>query len=214
LKMASGRGRPVLAMATQNGGRQRTGWHVERFAEVARFACQELGYAVVYLGTKDDAGAIEALREMAGVGVSLAGRTSVPTLAAVLALSDALLSLDTGTMHVGRSVGVPMVVIGPCWQKPLEWLPLGLPQVRILRGEDRTDVPADYRLDEVQAIQVKDALRELTAAYPASAREREKRVLRRVSRVDHATVSRVSASLGVVGGAAEWSMKGAQSRGA
>jgi ADP-heptose:LPS heptosyltransferase len=212
LKTAGGRGRPVLAMATQNGGRQRTGWHVARFAEVARFACQELGYAVVYVGTAADAGAIDALRAMAGVGVSLAGRTSVPTLAAVLALSDALVSLDTGTMHVGRSVGVPMVVIGPCWQKPLEWLPLGLPQVRIVRGEDRTDVPADYRLDEVQAIQVKDALRELTAAYPASKREREKRVLRRVSRVDHATVSSVSASLGVVGGAAEWTMKGAQSR--
>ena len=94
----------------------------------------------------------------------MTGRTSVTELAALLAMSDAVVSLDTGTMHVGRAVGVPMVVIGPSWQRPIEWLPLGVPQVRILRGEDREDVPEGYRLDEVEAGEVMAALRELMEA--------------------------------------------------
>jgi ADP-heptose:LPS heptosyltransferase len=119
------------------------------------------------------------------VGVSVAGRTSATELAALLAMSDAVVSLDTGTMHVGRAVGVPMVVIGPSWQRPVEWLPLGVPQVRILRGRDRDDVPEGYRLDEVQAGAVMEALGELMRVYPAMAESREARVAARVSAVDH-----------------------------
>ena len=106
-------------------------------------------------------------------------------LAALLAMSDVVVSLDTGTMHVGRAVGVPMVVIGPSWQRPTEWLPLGVPQVKILRGEDRDDIPDGYQLDEVQAGDVKRALREMMEAYPASAEERARRVAQGLSQVDH-----------------------------
>jgi ADP-heptose:LPS heptosyltransferase len=109
----------------------------------------------------------------------------VTELAALLAMSDAVVSLDTGTMHVGRAVGVPMVVIGPSWQRPIEWLPLGVPQVGILRGPDREGVPEGYQLDEVGAEEVIGALRELMAAYPASAEGRAARVAQGLSAVDH-----------------------------
>ena len=47
-------------------------------------------------------------------GLSLAGRTSVSQLAAVLARSTLLVTNDTGPMHVGDAVGVPIVaVFGP-----------------------------------------------------------------------------------------------------
>lgn len=183
---ANPEGRPLVVMITQNSGGQSTGWHTERFVEVIRYADEVLGCAVVYVGTAADTAAVEELRQAAGgIGMGLTGRTSVTELAALLALSDAAISLDTGTMHIGRAVGVPMVVLGPSWQKPLEWLPLRVSNVRILRGEDRADVPKGYRLDEVQARDVVDALTDLLEVYPADPARREERVRASLSEVDH-----------------------------
>jgi hypothetical protein len=88
-------------------------------------------------------------------------------------------------MHVGRAVGTPMVVIGPSWQRPIGWLPLGLPQVRILRGPDRTDIPKDYRLDEVHSADVIAALEDLLSAYPPSEAGRNNRIEASTSAIDH-----------------------------
>src|SRR6202043_772617 len=169
--------RPLLILVTQNSGGQRTGWHRERFVEVIRHAAGRLGFAIAYVGTGADAAAIEELRQAAGgIGVSLAGQTSPTELAALLAISDFMVSLDTGPMHAGRAVGAPRVVIGPSWQPPLEWLPLNLPQVRIRRGPDthldRSEIPENYQLDEVSADEVIESLSELAAAYPPSAAAR------------------------------------------
>ena len=180
------KGGPLVLFVTQNSGGQRTGWHTERFAEVIRHAGETLGCAVGYVGTAADREPIEKIREHAGgIGMSLAGRTSVTQLAALLALSDAVVSLDTGTMHIGRAVGVPMAVIGPSWQRPIEWLPLGIPQARILRGPDREDIPPGYQLDEVQACDVIAALDSLFADYPPSAAGRQQRLQASTSTVDH-----------------------------
>ncbi len=170
--------RPIAVFVTQNSGGQRTGWHMDRFVHVLRHV-EASGYRIVYVGTTKDAPAIEAIRsEAGGIGVSLAGRTSIPQLTALLAQSDIIVSLDTGTMHVGRAAGTPMVVLGPSWQRPIEWLPLGIPHVRILRGEDRDTIPANYQLDEITAESVVSAFDELMQLYPPSAADRERRVQR------------------------------------
>jgi hypothetical protein len=87
-------------------------------------------------------------------------------------------------MHIGRAVRTPMVVMGPSWQRAHEWLPLGRPQCRILRGADRKDIPADYQLDEITAEAVLAAIQSLSAAYPASEAAREARAHAGVSEVD------------------------------
>lgn len=179
-------GRPLLAVVTQTSGGQRTGWHRERFARVIRHAAEVLGMAVVYLGTKSDGAPIDEIRLAAGgVGLSLAGRTSVTELAALVAICDYVVSLDTGTMHIARAVGVPMVVLAPSWQRPTEWMPLGLPRIRILRGQDRETAPEAYRLDDIEAEDAIAALESLVAEYPPSRRAREMRIERSVSTVDH-----------------------------
>jgi ADP-heptose:LPS heptosyltransferase len=179
-------GRPAVVMVTQNSGGQATGWHTERFVEVIRHAAEGLGCAVVYVGTSGDAAAIEVIRKAAGgIGTSIAGRTSVTELAAVLAMSDAMVTLDTGTMHVGRAVKTPMVVLGPSWQRPIEWLPLEVANVRILRGVDRDTVPEGYRLDEISAENVIAALDDLLRVYPASGRARADRAEQSLSSIDH-----------------------------
>lgn len=185
-QQANPEAKPLIIMVTQNSGGQRTGWHGNRFAQVIRHAHETLGCAIIYVGTAADTAAIEQLRrEAGGIGTSLTGKTSITELAALLAMSDAVVSLDTGTMHIGRAVGVPMAVIGPSWQRPLEWLPLGLPQTRILRGPDRPDVPENYKLDEVEAPAVIEALDDLFSTYPPSAASRSQRLQASTSEVDH-----------------------------
>ena len=185
-RSANPEGKPLLVMVTQNSGGQSTGWHIDRFAEVVRHAHDVLDCAIVYAGTASDFYAIEQIRRAAGeVGTSLAGQTSVTELAALLALSDAAVSLDTGTMHVGRAVGTPMVVIGPSWQRPIEWLPLEQPHVRILRGPDRTDIPKGYRLDEIHAANVIAALEDLLTVYPPNPASRTKRLETNTSTINH-----------------------------
>jgi ADP-heptose:LPS heptosyltransferase len=177
--------KPLVVIVTQNSGGQATGWHTDRFVRVIRHAAESMGCAVAYVGTSGDLEAVEAIRQAAGgIGASIAGRTNVNELAAVLAMSDALVTLDTGTMHVGRAVRTPMVVLGPSWQKPIEWLPLNVPNVRILRGPDRDSVPENYRLDEISAESVIEALDNVLHVYPASTKAREVRVEQSVSSVD------------------------------
>jgi ADP-heptose:LPS heptosyltransferase len=167
---------PRAAFVVQGSGGQRTGWHDDRFAAVIRHV-EASGFQPVFLGTAADAATIDRIRHAAGVsGLSLAGRTSVPELAAVLCLCDVLVSLDTGTMHVGRAAGLPMIVLGPSWQQPLEWLPIDRSNVRILRGLDRTSVPSDYKLDEIDAAAVTAAFDDLTRAYPPSEVARSQRI--------------------------------------
>jgi ADP-heptose:LPS heptosyltransferase len=179
-------GKPLAVMVTQNSGGQATGWHTDRFVQVIRHAAETLGCAVVYVGTAGDKAAIEGIREAAGgIGMSIAGRTSVTELAALLAMSDVMVTLDTGTMHVGRAMKTPMVVLGPSWQRPLEWLPLSVQRARILRGVDRDTVPENYRLDEISAESVVEGLDDLLCTYPPSADARERRVAWSLSDVDH-----------------------------
>ena len=172
-------GRTIAIFVTQNSGGQRTGWHRDRFVEVIRHASEKLGCAVVYVGTASDAAAIQLIQQAAGgAGTSIAGKTSVTQLAAVLAMSDVMVTLDTGTLHVGRAMKVPMVVLGTSWQKPLEWLPLHVANVRILRGDDTEAIPEGYQLDEITAGRVIAGLEELLRIYPPSSDQRRVRVER------------------------------------
>jgi len=183
LREANPKGLPVTAFVMQGSGGQRTGWHDDRFVEVIQHM-GGLGHMAVFLGTASDAPNIERIWGLSNfTGYSFAGQTSIPVLAALLCLSDLAITVDTGTMHVARAVDLPMIVLGPSWQKPLEWLPLGKPNVLILRGLDRADVPSDYHLDEISVGQVIAAADELLATFPPSGTVRDTRSAQRLSTV-------------------------------
>jgi ADP-heptose:LPS heptosyltransferase len=185
-------GSPTVVVVTQTSGGQPTNWHAERFAEVVRTAVSQLRLSVIYPGTSKDADAIQSIQTQGGgLGVSIAGRTSVSELAALLSLSDFVVTLDTGTLHVARSAGVPMVVLATPWQNPLDWLPLTMQSAIILRGEDRdrASVPESYRLDEISSGSVIAALASLVQDYPASAEARQMRLQAGMSDVDHKAFS-------------------------
>ncbi len=161
-------GQTIAIFVTQTSVTQRKSWRAERFQAAARFLRERFGALVVFVGTAGEAAAIEGIR--AGLDfptANVAGRTNLLQLAALLSLGDLGLTLDTGTMHLGRAVGLPMVIVAPAWSPPLEWLPLGDDRFVILKNLDMATAPEDYVIDEVSVEEVTGALGGLLARYPA-----------------------------------------------
>jgi ADP-heptose:LPS heptosyltransferase len=163
-------GQMVVAFVTQTSMTQRKGWRAERFHAAARHMIERYGAHVVFVGTKAEAAAIEAIRSGLGNATSsFACRTTLLQLTAVLSLCRVGLTLDTGILHLGRAIGLPMAVIAPAWSPPIEWLPLGNPRYRILKNADMAVAPPDYVVDEVSVDEAIAALDGLVAAYPRGA---------------------------------------------
>jgi len=153
---------PVAILTTQTSVTQRKGWREDRFRAVAKFLVERYDAHIVFIGTASEAAAIDQLRsELSYPTSNVAGTTTLPLLAALMSLAAVGVTLDTGPMHIGRAVGLPMVIIAPAWSPPIEWLPVGDPRFRILKNADVPAAPADYVIDEVSVDDVCSALADL-----------------------------------------------------
>ena len=169
--------RPLAVFVTQTRVSQRKQWRQERFVAVARWLIREHGCRIVLVGTASESAAVEALQAAIGEdALSLAGRTNISVLTAVLAQADIALTLDTGILHLVRAAALPACIIAPAWSPPHEWLPMENPHFRILKNLDLSTQPADYIIDEVSVDEVCDTLQDLLRRYPSSAAGREARV--------------------------------------
>jgi lipopolysaccharide heptosyltransferase II len=114
-----GLARPWLMVAP--GARWQTKrWPVEHFATLARRSQSVFGGSVVFVGAKEDSSLAEAVRSrLTGPSLNLAGRTTLPQLVATLARADAMLSNDTGPLHVACALGRPVVSPYTCTQAAL-----------------------------------------------------------------------------------------------
>lgn len=163
-------GQMVAVFVTQTSVTQRKSWRAERFQAAARHMIAAYGAHVIFVGTAAESAAINALRADLGDGsTSVAGKTSLLQLSALLSLCRIGLTLDTGTLHLGRAVGLPMTIIAPAWSPPIEWLPIGNPRYRILKNLDMPNCPPDYVIDEVSVAEATSALDDLIAKYPQGA---------------------------------------------
>ncbi|MGH9387471.1 MAG: lipopolysaccharide heptosyltransferase II, partial [Vicinamibacterales bacterium] len=93
-------------------------WLPEHFAELATLLVRDQGWPVALVGTTADRAVCDEIgRDAHAAGadrsrlVSLAGQTELPTLAGVLALSRAVVSNDSGVMHLAGALGVKVVAI-------------------------------------------------------------------------------------------------------
>ena len=119
-----GRGAPIVAInpgATYGSAKR---WYPDRFAAVADALSDEWRARVVVIGSTAEAplaGEIEAA--MRNPPVNLAGKTTVRELMALLSLSSFLVTNDSGPMHIGAALGVPLVaVFGPTdWRRTSPW---------------------------------------------------------------------------------------------
>jgi ADP-heptose:LPS heptosyltransferase len=164
-------GQVVAAFVTQTSVTQRKSWRKERFQAAAEFLIERYGAHIVFVGTESEAEAIDDLRKGIPYATgSFAGKTNLLQMGALLSLCDVGLTLDTGTMHVGRTVGLPMAILAPAWSPPLEWLPLNNPRYRILKNAEMEVCPADYVIDEVSVDEVTGALQGLLEEFPPGSR--------------------------------------------
>ncbi len=161
---------PFAIFVTQTFVAQKKSWRAERFRAVADFLAGEYGLQIVFAGTSAEAEATDALRAPLSMPhFSVAGKTTIPELAALMGMASVAVTLDTGPMHVARAVRLPMVIIAPAWSPIIEWLPLGNPRARILKNLDLPTMPDDYIIDEVSVDEVCANLRDLLALYPPHA---------------------------------------------
>lgn len=150
-------------------------WPVDRWIELGRLVYTRHGVDVLVSGGPED---IAAGRDLAarltscGVkAASLAGEFTLPELADILARSSAVISVNTGVMHLASMLGVPTVSLeGPV--PPERWGPIGpkarsvvtaLPQCGYL------DLGFEYggqRLDCMQGVSVEAVVREVAEFLP------------------------------------------------
>jgi ADP-heptose:LPS heptosyltransferase len=86
-------------------------WRTEKFVSLIQKLLDDTGARIVLTGTKAELGIIDpivAAVDSPNVAVA-AGRTSIPELAALLEMSDILITGDTGTMHISVAVGTPVI---------------------------------------------------------------------------------------------------------
>ena len=114
LKTFESTGRPLLGLnpGAEYGPAKR--WPVMHFVEAAQRIQERTGCGWLLLGGPPDvplAGKLEAMLRTPGSALfNLCGRTSLPELMAALKLCRALLTNDTGPMHVAAALGTPVVV--------------------------------------------------------------------------------------------------------
>jgi heptosyltransferase-2 len=99
-------------------------WFPDRFAEVAEALSEEWNAAVVLMGSVPEIPlSVEIEAAMRGKPVNLAGRTTVRELMSLLASCAFLVTNDSGPMHIGAALGVPIAAIfGPTdWKKTAPW---------------------------------------------------------------------------------------------
>jgi len=173
-----------IVCVTQTSRTQRRGWPVAQFISVLNHARSKYNADLIFAGTSSEAEDIDSLRaQISCSSVSLAGQTTIQSMAALLASSDLVLTLDTGNMHIGRSVGVPMVILAPAWAPSIEWLPMDFDQINVFLGDRDPRSPPDCDIIQMNAAKVIEALDHMLTTYPRCDAARRYRAERNVSSI-------------------------------
>ena len=160
-------------LAVQLGGGRRAAWRdwqVKRYAELLRLVAVKLEADVFVLGGEDQ---IERREELAAFFNDeakpyhdLVGKLSLAEAAALLASAQALVSTDTGIMHLGFAVGTRVVALIHCNNPSSRVGPYGYGDrhrvIQLARPEGYAK-PEDASMEEIPATLVLAALREVWA---------------------------------------------------
>lgn len=87
-------------------------WFPERYAELADTLVLSDGMQVAFIGSrKEEPLAREISARMRAPALILSGKTSISSLIALMSMSRLLVTNDSGPMHVGAAVGIPLVAL-------------------------------------------------------------------------------------------------------
>jgi heptosyltransferase-2 len=86
-------------------------WPPARFAELVALLAAERQLRSVLIGSPADAAVCREIVTLAPAAIDLSGRTDLGTLAAVLSRAQAVVSNDSGAMHLAAAAGAPVVAV-------------------------------------------------------------------------------------------------------
>jgi len=105
-------GNPVITLLPGAARGPSKRWPAEYFALLSKKLRAELGAQILLAGGPDDVAVCAEIAASGGPDViSLAGQTKIPEWAALLKISDCVVSNDSGGMHLTTAVGTPVVAI-------------------------------------------------------------------------------------------------------
>ena len=121
----------VFAPGAAYGGAKQ--WLPERYAELADLIINERGWTVLMVGATVDRSACDDIaRRLPKTGtrinrlIDFCGKSDLPTLAGILGEAHAVVSNDSGAMHLAGAVGTKVVaVFGPTREKQTSPLSAG-----------------------------------------------------------------------------------------
>ncbi len=125
--------RPLIACHVSSNNGQSKRWPLPYWATLLDRLIREQHARVVLTGAPIDLPLIEEVtRRMHEQPINLAGKTSLPQLAALLQRANLMISGDSGPMHIAAAVGTPLIAIhGPT--DPAQSGPVS-PKATILRS--------------------------------------------------------------------------------
>lgn len=154
------------------GGMPSRRWPAERFRAVAKALASTSRFRIVVIGSAAEAGIAEYVAAGApGNAVSVAGKLTVNELWALLRCAAAVITNDTGPMHMAAVLRVPLVaVFGPGdlmrYDPRIVW-----PKARVVyKGKDRIVCNAYRcrRMSCLRSISVEEVLREVSLVLEGS----------------------------------------------
>ncbi len=107
--------RPLIACHVSSNNGQSKRWPLPYWATLLDRLIREQHARVILTGASVDLPLIEEVtKRMHEQPINLAGKTSLPQLAALLQRADLMISGDSGPMHIAAAVGTPLIAIhGP-----------------------------------------------------------------------------------------------------
>ncbi len=140
--------REPFAVLNIGSNRPEARWPQEKAAVIAREIHGGTGLRILLTGDATEADLANALTvELADCVRSLAGRTDILELAAILERAKVMVTTDSGPMHMAAALGTPLVALfGPA--DPAHFGPRGWPgQVVVLQGRARPRDPLGWHAD-------------------------------------------------------------------
>ena len=106
---------PVLALCPGAEFGEAKRWPANSYATVAQHKINE-GWQVWLFGSKNDQGVVEEIRSKLSEGarpsaINLAGKTSLADAVDLMSVASAVVSNDSGLMHIAAALGRPLVVL-------------------------------------------------------------------------------------------------------
>ena len=86
-------------------------WTAEGYSELADQLIAQYNAKIIITGVEQDYGIIKKITDLNPNVVSLAGRTNIRTLLGLLSLSRLIIGPDTGILHIGNALGIPVVML-------------------------------------------------------------------------------------------------------